>query len=174
MARNRSIRFRKLRKSKEPMDIDITSLLDILVILLVFLLKAYSSNNIIISIPKGITIPDSTSQSFNNAGVIIQVSKEKIFVDSQEVVDYFTNPEGLEIYGDGGRLVTPLFDRLVQVREEIELVKQQANIEKEFSGIVNLVVDKEIKYIEVKRVLYTAAQAGFKSYKFVVLSQEQM
>ncbi len=174
MARNRAIRFRKMRKTKEPMDIDITSLLDILVILLVFLLKAYSSNNIIISVPKDITLPDSTSQSFNNAGVIVQLSKEKIYVDSKEVIDYYSNPDGIVIYGDGGRLVTPLYDKLVQVREDIELTKEQANLGKDFSAIVNLVVDKKIPYKEVRRVLYTAAQAGFKQYKFVVLSQEQM
>ncbi len=174
MARHRLIRFRNQRKSREPMDLDITSLLDILVILLVFLLKVYSANNIIINIPKDVELPTSKSEALNTDALVVQLSKEKIYVDSKEVIDYFSNPEGLVVYGDDGRLVIPLYDKLVQIKEELELTKAQANIEKDFSAILNLVVDKEVEYKEVKRVLYTAAQAGFKQYKFVVLSPEQM
>ncbi len=173
MARNRAIRKRGRRKKLELMELDITSLLDILVILLVFLLKSYSTSNIIINVPEGITLPTSASESPNNEGVIIQISKEKIWVNSTEVVDYANVPSRSKVYGHGGRLVVPLYDELIKVKEGIELTNKQANIDKPFSAITNLVVDKEIKYIEIKRILYTAAEAGFKSYKFVVLSEEQ-
>ncbi|MCB9094428.1 MAG: biopolymer transporter ExbD [Halobacteriovoraceae bacterium] len=174
MARNRAIRKKKFkRKRKEFVEMDITSLLDILVILLVFLLKSYNASNIVINVQKDIALPKSESISPNNAGVIIQLSKDKIWVDAKEVIDYANNPKQVKIYDHGGRLVLPLYDELVRIREEIELTNKQANIDKNFSGVANLVVDKEIKYLEVKRILYTTAEAGFKSYKFVVMGEEQ-
>lgn len=171
--RNRAIRKRTTRSKKEPLEVDITSLLDILVILLVFLLKSYSTSNIVIDVPKDIILPNSQSESPNSEGTIIQISKEKIWVDSNEIVDYKNNPELKKIYDHGGRLVVPLYDELTKIKESVELTNKQANLDKKFSGIVNLVVDKEIKYIEIKRILYTTAEAGFKSYKFVVLGEDQ-
>jgi len=169
----RAIRHRGRRGKKAPFELDITSLLDILVILLVFLLKTYSTNNVVINIPKEIVLPDSKSIESNTPGVVIQISKEKIWVDSNIIVDYANNPEGVKVYDHGKRLFVPLYDELVRVREEIELTNKQANLDQDFSATANLVVDKEITYIDVKRILYTAAEAGFKQYKFVVLGEEQ-
>ena len=65
MARTRSIRNQKRKNKREVLDVDITSLLDILVILLVFLLKSYNSSGVTLTIPEGIVLPDSKSQSIN-------------------------------------------------------------------------------------------------------------
>jgi biopolymer transport protein ExbD len=173
MARNRAIRKRKSRKKIQLMDLDITSLLDILVILLVFLLKSYSTSNIIINVPKEISLPTSQSESPNSEGVIVQVSKEKIWVDSNEIVNYLDPIPGKKVFDHGGRLVVPLYDELVRIKEGIELTNMQVNMDKKFSGVANLVLDKEVKFQEIKRVLYTAAEAGFQKYKFVVLGEEQ-
>ena len=81
--RNRLIRNRVKRKRTEVLDVDITSLLDILVILLVFLLKSYNSSGVIFNVPKGIKLPYSEAKQLNTPGVIVQVSETKIWVDDQ-------------------------------------------------------------------------------------------
>ena len=170
MARTRSIRNRK-RKEARSFDLDITSLLDILVILLIFLIKSYNSSGVTLNIPEGIELPKSQSASINTAGVIIQVSKDKIWVDSQTVLDTSDLPKNL--YDQGGRRVIPLFDVLAKKKEEIKnLNVQTGGKAKKFSGIVNLIVDKSLKYSYVKKIMYTCASAGFKEYKFVVMGKE--
>ncbi len=168
--RKRSIRDRGIRRKKEPFDIDITSLLDILVILLVFLIRSYDTTGVILNIPKDITIPHSVSKSINEQGVVVQVSPKIIWVDDKEV--HNTETYKGRLYSQGGRLILPLYNELVAKRTEIENVAKSTPNAKKFSGIVNLVVDKSLKYNYVKKLMHTAAEAGFQKYKFVVLGQE--
>ncbi len=171
MRLNRSIRNRGRRNKKEPIDLDITSLLDILVIMLVFLLKSYNSTGIIMNIPEGITIPTSKSEDLSTSGVVVQVSKETIWVDDQVILEK-DNPRG-KTYDYGGRRIIPLFNELVSKKNTIKQVEKTTPNATKFSGIVNLIVDKEIKYSEIKKILFTAAEAGYRSYKFVVLGENQ-
>lgn len=172
MARNRSIRNRKRRNKAQALDLDITSLLDILVILLIFLIKSYNSSGITMTIPEGIKLPQSKSSSINTAGVIIQVSKDKIWVDSKAVLDTATLPNAL--YDQGGRRIIPLFNELIRKKEAIKnLAMQTNNKAKSFGGVANLIIDKSLRYSYVKKIMYTCASAGFKEYKFVVMGEDQ-
>ena len=172
MSRNRSIRNKKRRRGSRVFDIDITSLLDILVILLVFLLKSYNSSGVAVDVPKDITLPDSDSLDLNSAGVMIQVSKDKIWVDSKTILDSKNAPK--KLYDHGKRRIIPLYDELAKKVEEIQtLHKQEPEVAKKFSGVANLIIDKTTKYSYVKQIMYTCAAAGFKKFKFVVLAKEQ-
>lgn len=170
MARNRSIRFRRRKNKKELFELDITSLLDILVILLVFLLRSYNSSGFEMNVPAGIELPNSVSQSINNPGVQIQVSPDKIYVDNKEVLDTENLPG--RVYDHGGRRIIPLYNELVKKKEEVKSLALQTDKAKDFSGTANLIVDKSLKYSYVKKLMYTCAEAGFKEFKFVVLGQE--
>ena len=170
MARTRSITHKRKKAKKGPIDVDITSLLDILVILLVFLLKSYNTSGVIMTIPQGIELPQSESQTANNAGVQIQVSKDKIYVDNVAVLDTENLPK--VVYDQAGRRIVPLFDELVKKKEEIKKLAKLAPQAQDFSGIANLIVDKSLKYSYLKKVMYTSAEAGFKEFKFVVMGEE--
>lgn len=167
---NRTSRFANRRKKDKVIDIDITSLLDILTILLVFLLQSYNSSGVTINVPKGIDLPRSASESLNNFGVNIQVSKTNIWVDDKEVLTSESATEG-EVFDEGGRRIVPLYNELVKIKETIKQTEKLSPQAAKFSGIANLVVDKSLKYSYLKRVMYTAASAGFKEFKFVVLTQ---
>ncbi len=164
---------RTLRRHKKSttFDIDITSLLDILTILLVFLLQSYNSSGVVINVPKGIVLPQSNSESLNNFGVNIQISQSQIWVDDKEVLNT-EEADGSKIYDDGGRRVIPLYDQLVRVKELIKQSEKLSPQAKKFSGIANLIVDKSLKYSYVKKIMYTCAAAGFKEFKFVVMANQ--
>jgi biopolymer transport protein ExbD len=170
MARSRSIKARSRRKKQNVFDIDITSLLDILTILLVFLLQSYNSSGVVINVPKGIALPNSESESLSTFGVNIQVSATNIYVDDTEVVNVeITDPT--QIYDQDGRRIIPLYNELVKIKDKIKVVEKLSPDAKKFSGIANLVVDKSLKYSYLKKVMYTCAEAGFKEFKFVVIGE---
>lgn len=127
---------RTLRRSKKPttFDIDITSLLDILTIMLVFLLQSYNSSGVVINVPKGIELPTSNSESLNNFGVNIQISKTQIWVDDKEVLNT-ENTDGSNLYDEGGRRVVPLYDQLVKIKE---LIKQSEKLSPQAKSLVGL------------------------------------
>lgn len=168
MAR-RASRFSRGKRKENVFDIDITSLLDILTIMLVFLLQSYNSSGVIINVPKEIELPRSSSETLNNFGVNIQVSKTQIWVDDSEVVNSELPQE--QMYDEEGRRIVPLFNELVKIKETIKQSEKLSPQAKKFSGIANLVVDKSLKYSYLKKVMYTCAAAGFKEFKFVVLTE---
>lgn len=170
MRSSRQIRNRRKRAKKELIDLDITSLLDILVILLIFLLKSYNTSNVTMTVPDGIILPTSTSQSINTLGVMIQVSPSKIWVDDKEVLDSSQAPKRL--YDQGKRRIIPLYNELVKKKQEVQAIAKASKNAKPFSGVANLIVDKSLKYSYLKKLMYTCAVAGYKQYKFVVLGQE--
>ncbi|HXH29945.1 MAG TPA: biopolymer transporter ExbD [Bacteriovoracaceae bacterium] len=165
----RASRFSRGKKKGQVFDIDITSLLDILTIMLVFLLQNFNSSGVIINVPKGLELPRSASESMNTFGVNIQVSKSQIWVDDKEVVNTENNNQA-QLFDQGGRRIVPLFDQLVKIKEVIKQSEKLSPKAAKFSGVANLVVDKTIKYSYLKRVMYTCATAGFKEFKFVVLT----
>lgn len=166
----RASRFKR-RKKDSIFEIDITSLLDILTILLVFLLQSYNSSGVIINVPDGIELPRSASDSINNFGVNVQVSKTQIWVDDEEVLNTETTDQG-QMFDEGGRRIVPLYNELVKIKETIKQSEKLSPRAKKFSGVANLVVDKSLKYSYLKRVMYTCAAAGFKEFKFVVLTKQ--
>ena len=168
---NSSIRKRGRRKKIEPLDIDITSLLDILTILLVFLLKSYNSSGVVLNVPEGITLPLSDSQSINTSGVMVQVSSKNIWVDDKIVYDKEKPPT--HVYDHGGRRLIPLFNELVLKRETFEQVEKSSSNAKKFSGIINFIIDKDIRYDYMRKLMYTCADAGFQKFKFVVMGREE-
>lgn len=170
MARSRSIKSRRGKKGAGAFDIDITSLLDILTILMVFLLQSYNSSGVIINVPEGIELPKSSSETLNTFGVNIQVSKSQIWVDDKEVVNT-ENLDSGKIFDEGGRRIIPLYDQLVKIKETIKQSEKLAPNAKKFSGVANIVADKTIKYNYLKRVMYTCAAAGYKEFKFVVMAE---
>ena len=179
MRTHQSIRKRGTRKKRTPIDLDITSLLDILVIMLVFLLKSYNSSGVTFNYPKGIKLPTSKSESPNTFGVAIQMSKEKIWLDDKELVD-LEKAERDAYYrrmvfdpSSQGRMIIPLYNELVNKKNMVKQIEKSSDNAKKFSGIANLIIDKDIRYTQLRKILYTVAEAGYKQYKFVVLGEEQ-
>ncbi len=170
MSRSRLVRNRGRRKSNSE-EIDITSLLDILTILLVFLLVNLNTSDVITNIKDGIVLPKSLSRSHNHPGVIIQVSPTEVWVGNKSVLDVDTSKDSRS-FDHGGRRIVPLYNELNKIRDEAEIINKTARVDKPFSAVANLVVDETIKYDMVRKVLYTCAQAGFQKYKFIVLGKE--
>lgn len=170
MRRSDQIRNRGVKKRREVAELDITSLLDILVIILIFLLKNFNSSGVIINIPENIKIPYSESRSLNTYGINVQVSPSKIWVDDVEILNNQNLPR--RAYDHGGRRIIPLFNELIKRKTKIEELTKVSAEAKKFKGIVNLIVDKSLKYSYLKKLMYTCANAGYIKYKFVVLSKE--
>lgn len=59
------------RKNKGAPDIDITSLLDVLVILLVFLLKSYNASDLTLDLVDNVKLPSSNTRLLGNNAVIV-------------------------------------------------------------------------------------------------------
>lgn len=147
------------KREKEAVDVDITSLLDILTILLVFLLMSYNASDLKLDLEKNLEMADSDARKMTRYAPVVQVNKEaKVFLNNKEIGRLPASGE-----------MAVLTAELKKARTEIEAenkkkpANQQTNTE-----LVNLVFDKEMDYAVVQRVMHDSALAGYSQFKFIV------
>ncbi|MFT6630377.1 MAG: biopolymer transport protein ExbD [Bacteriovoracaceae bacterium] len=145
---------KKSKKKSEPMEIDITSLLDVLVILLVFLLKSYNASDLKLNLVKDLVVPTSDARKLGHHAVVVQVdSNKKLYVNSKQI--------GV-IRGSGEN--ADLLQRLKEIKEEDKLRSPASTAVR----AINLVFDQGVPYKFMKGVMHTSAIAGYTEFKFIV------
>jgi biopolymer transport protein ExbD len=154
---------RKLRRKKEPVDVDITSLLDILTILLVFLLKSYNASDLTLEVAEKITLPDSRSRELGNHSVIVQVGEDR---------SVWINNTKIGVIGSGEK-IDVLYGELLKYKEteKAEFAKRipaQTGTPETENKKINIVMDQSIPYDVLRRVMHTSALAGYPEFKFIV------
>lgn len=131
------------------MEIDITSLLDILVILLVFLLKSYNASSLKLNLAKNLDMSASRERKLGQHALIIQVDREQnIWVKNKKIATI--------------QDIEPLVKVLKQGRE-IATEK-----EKKEGKLVNLVFDKDLEYKNVQKLMNLCAENMHTKFKLIV------
>jgi biopolymer transport protein ExbD len=145
------------KREREAVDVDITSLLDILTILLVFLLRSYNASDLKLDLQKGLEMADSDSKHMTRFAPVVQINREaKVFLNNKEI-------GRLPASGEMLALTAKLKEEKAKTEESNRTKKQQYNAE-----LVNLVFDKDMDYAVVQRVMHDSALAGYSQFKFIV------
>ncbi len=145
--------FSKKRNKAEVMELDITSLLDILVILLVFLLKSYNASDLKLDLVKNLTVADSKARKLGNHAVMIQVDKnQNIWHNNKKIAS--TNTRKAQI--------DELFNTLTE-QKKLDRVPAKKKSKK-----INLVFHKNLPYKSIKKVMHTSTLAGYTEFKFII------
>ncbi len=185
MAFRRSIITRKGRKKiTRVFELQITSMMDILIIILVFLLKSYSADQHNFSTVPGMQLPVSASPDAPVDSLYVIVTPEGLTLESERVLDF--QQSALDAgskdakyefrkndLDEGGRRILPLFDALTKAREKAELLRAKSKARDAsgqplpFDGILAIQADKRIRYETIRRIMYTAASAGFRTFRFL-------
>ncbi len=164
-------KFRKARRGGEKVvDLDITSLLDIITILLVFLLQSYNTTDLTLDVASNLTLPDSQAEALGSHAVIIQVNKDKhIFLGNKHI----GSAHGL---GDNIPFLHEALEQYNKENDQKDIKDGRTIASVDGKGPpkrkANLVFDKEIPYKVMKQIMATAAGAGFSEFKFIVQSHE--
>ncbi len=159
---------RRTARARKPslLTLNITSMLDMFTILIIFLLKSYSAEGIILTIPADLHLPNSTTQSAPEPGLVVELSKNLLVVDGK-ILD--VNLE--EIKTSEQLMIDALYEHLmVKARqyEEISALNPNAG----FTGRLVLEGDREIPFRLLKKILYTCGQAGFINQSLAVFQKE--
>jgi len=168
---------RKLRRGDDDAALSITSMMDMMTIILVFLLKSYSTDDVSVSPSKDLQVPISSAEKPPKLAVNVVVSQKEIVVDGEEVLtlDRVQNDQGLEVTAvpadeKRGQLISALYDRLLEKAETAkDLAMRTGSDEFEFKGEVLLQCDKRLPFSVIREVMFTAGQAQFGNFRFVVI-----
>lgn len=145
------------KRDREGIDVDITSLLDILTILLVFLLKSYNASDLKLDLTGKLEMADSDSRYMTRYAPVVQINREsKVFVNNKEIG---------RLPASGEMIVLTSILKTEKSKIETDNLKK---VHKTNPDLVNLVFDKDMDYAVVQRVMHDSALAGYSQFKFIV------
>jgi biopolymer transport protein ExbD len=159
-------------------DLNITSMMDMFTIILVFLLKSYSTEDISVAASADLQLPTSTAATRPELAVNLIVTKTQIIVDGVPVMQLTMIPDdenpGQELIAvpedeKKGQMITRLYDRLLEKAEQAKALGEASGSKThEFKGRILLQCDKTLPFSVIREAMYTAGQAQFGEFRFVV------
>ena len=163
--RNKRVKRRKRVLSES--NIDITSLLDILVILLVFLLSVYSSSDFEIKLVKDLSLPSSNSSLMGNQAIVVQVDAQGIIWFGEKKLGRADDWKHSDTFDALLNILTKKGESMPK-RELASKNGQSQRTGKE----INIVFDENLHYGVLHKLMHTSALAGFSEFKFIVKGLE--
>lgn len=190
MAFHRSIRSRRNRKKLAAgFELNLTSMMDVLVIIVVFLLKSYATSTNSFNTAPGLSLPISGSPDMPPDSLQLIITPESMTFESERILDFVLSSGSIEsadaVYefkktdlDEGGRRIIPLYDALLKARDKQEILRAKSQARDAegkplpFEGILAIQADKSIPYETIRRIMYTAATAGYKIFRFLAQQRD--
>jgi biopolymer transport protein ExbD len=159
-------RIRKTRSNKglKALKPQLTSLVDVMTILLIYLLSSFSGEGQIITVSKALMLPESSAEKQPSLTVVIAVNNNYILADNIHVgsVGDVLSSDDLIIPG----LYSWLGDRRVTT-EKIEKYSDKVK----FKGDITIQADKKISFRLLKKIMYTCGRQGYNNFSLAVLKK---
>ena len=138
--------------------IQLTSVIDMMVFLLIFILKSFSTENSIITPSADLQLPYSVAKDQAKPALMLEVTPRFVLLDGGPAADFSR-------MGDADPLI--LADLLKKLEKAAAL---DGGVKKEHPIIIQC--DKSLDFKYLKRVLTTCAKASFSDFSLVVMQKE--
>lgn len=151
--------------------IQITSMVDMFVILLVFLLKSFSTSPVQINPSTELKLPESTSTTDPVDVIKLIVAKNGIYVEDNKVIAL---NEGLlakqDVDANDPSYIKALYEELDKHAKRMQEIAK-VNTEAKFDGQILMQADRDLPYELLKKVMYTSMLVGYSDVKLAVISR---
>jgi len=142
-----------------------TSLMDILTCLLLFVLKSVVLEGEVINPMPGVDLPESTSNNSPRTSIAIAIFDDVVMMDGEVIASVS------KAKSSNALLIAPLAHRLDEAYEKsVEIAKLRGD-EGEFRGKIAIQGDKDIDFAILQRVMYTCSHSGFEEISLAVLEK---
>lgn len=157
---------------EEKAELKVTSLMDIFVNVLIYLLMNYSTSPVDITQGKERTLPKSTTKGKLSHTTTVGITKSVILVNRKRVVELI---EGRVEAGKkqdkqaSSYMIMPLYEKL---KDAVAKRKKIAKYNKQkFKGMITIVADQDMSFRLLSEIMYTAGQAEFGKFKFAAIKK---
>ncbi len=164
---------RKLAEPETIKDLNITPMMDMMTIILVFLLKSFSSETATIKFDESLKVPSSVTQLKVKAALGVTITKNVILVEGDAVAPVNNGKVDPTVKRDGenGYYITPLVDILEKhARKEKKVAEMTGS---KFDAELMVVADHGTPYRLITEILYSCGQAGYQNYRLLVLRSRE-
>lgn len=148
------------RRRPKLLSLQLTSLLDMFAILLVFLLVSFQADDKGFILHAGVDLPASTAGSPLKPGVNVAITEEAVYVEGYKV----------HYLQQGGRITDEELKegRLEEVSRAIGVIWESKKGEEDDDNIVLIQADQGLPYKTIHLVMRSAAHAGFYRFRLAV------
>ena len=158
-----SRRMKRMSRNRGKVaNITLTSLMDVFVTL-VFFLVIHQGTSEVLETPKKITLPDSIAEDKPRETVVIFVSPEEVTVQGEPVARV------AEIAASDRQIVAAIAVRLVELSDAVIGLKTHVVAE---SKEVTILADKSVPFSVLKKVMSTCTSQGYERISLAVLKKE--
>jgi biopolymer transport protein ExbD len=144
-------------------DLNVTPMVDMLTMLVIFLLLTFSANGEILTINKDIQMPKAFNAVELERNPIIAVSRAQILFETQMVMDASTiNNDAFPDF------VLPELKKRLDTYRELKKLDPR-NSGKPFDPNIIIQSDNSVPFVVIKMIMMTCARSDFTSMNFAVL-----
>jgi biopolymer transport protein ExbD len=160
---------KKKRRETFTRELSITSLMDALTIILVFMLMNYAVNPTNITSSDDLKLAPSVENTQPQEAIPVAITKRAILVDNEPVAEVKDGKVSVaDKTAEGTAFIKSLADKLNLVKDQQKALAEAQG--KNFEGNLLLVVDDQAPYSLLREVMLTAGKVGFGKFSFIVMS----
>ena len=145
-------------------QIPLIPFIDFLIVLVIFLLMSFSASGELVAQQPTITMPDAKNTQQIEISPVIAVDERVITLDGTRVADTQTQGQSAQV-----DRIEPLIQGLEAEKRKWETIHPS----EPFAGQVIVQADRNIDFRVVKKVMFSAASAGYGNVSFAVNQREQ-
>lgn len=145
-------------------DLNVTPLVDMFVILVLFLIANFSATGEILSQSKDIQLPEAANTDELKLAPVVMVSQSEVIVSGASIgrVEDLSREDYMNI--------PVLEEKLRDMKKQFEDLHNAANDQGSFTGDVNIQADKQVQFRIIKKVLFSCAAAGYQNIAFATMA----
>ena len=147
-------------------SLNLTSMMDMFTIILVFLLKTYSTEGNLIQPSEQLTLPSSTVDNPAEVALDLVVSQQWIMVNNEPVMPMSDVTSTSEI-----RVLEPLRNILLRYATEAKKMEERYGIP--FSGKVVIQGDKKLPFSSITKIMATCGQSEYPNMRLLVYQNQK-
>jgi biopolymer transport protein ExbD len=162
---------RKLGEVDTVKDLNIVPMMDMMTIILVFLLKSFSTSTNLITQDENLSLAQSETQMAAKQAVMLTITKRVVLVEGEGVAPINNGKvdPALKQTGENSFYITPIVDVLTKIaRRERKVAALQGQA---FEGELLVIADRYTPYRLLTEILYSSGQAGYANYRLMVLKK---
>jgi biopolymer transport protein ExbD len=164
---------RKLSEPETIRDLNITPMMDMMTIILVFLLKSFTSSTNLVTMDSNLSLAPSMTRLQPKQAVALTITKRIVLIEGEGVAPINAGriDPALKRDGENGYHITPLVDLLTKISNRERKVAEMTG--GTYEAELMVIADRGTPYRLLTEILYSCGQAGYSNYRLLVLKNRE-
>ena len=151
--------------------LQLTAMVDMFTVLVVFLLQNYASTNQILPISDRVALPKATSTAQLTPSLVVTFSKEVLRFNGKDLAsfDEIKRNQDWVIESLKAEVIESVTRLKSEKKKDLVVTRKQGGMKIFSYEKMTLQADKDIDMLSIKKVMFTLTEAGIKEINFAVI-----